>query len=59
MHKNTKKQLSKINSETSDKIELDNITIFESGLIEGHDLENYEIALNEFMETLQKIRRNV
>lgn len=56
---NTKKQLSKINSETSDKIELDNITIFESGLIEGHDLENYEIALNEFMETLQKIRRNV
>lgn len=56
---NTKKQLSKINSESSEEIQLDNITIFESGLIQGHDLETYDIALDTFMETLKKLRRNI
>ena len=31
----------------------------ENGLIEGHDFENYDLALNEFMEILKKLRRNV
>ena len=41
------------------KIELDKITIFESGLIKGHDLESHELALDKFMETLPKLRRNI
>ena len=57
--KNTKKQIKDIISESSEKIELENITIFENGLIEGHDFENYDLALNEFMEILKKLRRNV
>ena len=36
-----------------------NIEIFEDGLIKGHDLESHEIALDRFMEILQKLRRNV
>ena len=46
-------------SNSGEKIELENIAIYESGLIEGHDLESYEIALNMFMDTLTKIRRNI
>jgi len=57
--KNTKKQIKDIISESSEKIELENITIFENGLIEGHDFENYDLALNEFMEILKKLRRNI
>ncbi len=57
--KNTKKQIKDIISESSEKIELENITIYENGLIEGHDFENYDLALNEFMEILKKLRRNV
>jgi len=55
--KNTESQL---NQNASDgKIELENITIYENGLIRGHDLESYEDALDAFMEILPKIRRNV
>ena len=31
----------------------------QSGLIEGHDLDDYEIALDTFMEILPKLRRNI
>ena len=57
---NTKKQLGdKILSESKDKIGLEKISISENGLIEGHDLESYEIALNTFMEILPRLRRNI
>ena len=55
----TKEQLTKINSESSEKICVDNITIFENGLIKGHDLETHNIALDKFMEILPKLRRNL
>lgn len=55
----TKKHAEDILSDDEEKIELDKITIFENGLIEGHDLESYEIALDKFMETLPKLRRNI
>ncbi|MBQ2832612.1 ATP-binding protein [Methanobrevibacter sp.] len=56
---NTKKQLKGVIFDSGEKIELENISIFEDGLIEGHDLETYEIALNKFMEILPKLRRNI
>ena len=56
---NTKKQIENIISDDEEKIELDKITIFENGLIEGHDLESYELALDTFMEILPKLRRNI
>ena len=56
---NTKNQLDEVISANEEKIEVDNIEIFESGLIKGHDLESHEIALDRFMEILQKLRRNV
>lgn len=55
--KNTAKQL-KI-SDANGKIELDNIIIYENGIIEGNNFETYEHAMNKFMEILPKIRRNV
>lgn len=54
-----KEVTSDVISKSSEKIELENITIFKTGLIKGHDLESYEIALNIFMETLTKIRREI
>ena len=56
---NTKKQLDEVIIADEEKIEVDNIEIFENGLIKGHDLESHEIALDRFMEILQKLRRNV
>lgn len=56
---NTKKQLEKIILINNEKIELDNIEIFESGLIKGHDLKTYDLALDTFMEILPKLRRNI
>ena len=56
---NTKKQLGEIIHAGHEKIEVENIEIFESGLIKGHDLESHEIALDRFMEILKKLRRNV
>ena len=56
---NTKMQLEEVVYSNQEKIEIENMEIFENGLIKGHDFENYEIALNAFMETLQKLRRNI
>ena len=56
---NTKKQLDEVIIANEEKIEVKNIEIFENGLIKGHDLESHEIALDRFMEILQKLRRNV
>ena len=56
---NTKRQTENIISDDEEKIELDKITIFESGLIKGHDLESHELALDKFMETLPNLRRNI
>ena len=56
---NTKKQLDEVIIANEEKIEVENIEIFENGLIKGHDLESREIALDRFMEILQKLRRNV
>lgn len=56
---NTKKQLDEIKLENNEKIELEKIEIHESGLIEGHDLKNYETALDTFMDILPKLRRNI
>lgn len=56
----TKKQLeNSIKSESLEKIEHDNMTIFENGLITGTDYETYEDALDAFMEILPKLRRNI
>ncbi|MCR5026793.1 MAG: ATP-dependent sacrificial sulfur transferase LarE [Methanobrevibacter sp.] len=57
---NTKEQLKNESiDESKDKIELENLVIFENGLIKGENLESYEIALNEFMEILPRLRRNI
>lgn len=56
---NTKKQIENIIFNDEDKIELDKITIFKNGLIKGHGLESYELALDTFMEILPKLRRNI
>lgn len=48
------------NAEVNDnKIHLENISISESGLIAGEEFENYENALDAFMEILPKIRRKI
>lgn len=57
--KNTKKHLENIIFSNDKKIELTDITIFEDGIIEGHDLKSHETALNRFMDILTKLRRNV
>lgn len=56
---NTKKQFKEVIFTSEEKIEVENIDIFEDGLIKGHDLETYETALNAFMEVLPKLRRNI
>ena len=56
---NTKEQLKEVIFSSEEKIEVENIEIFESGLIKGHDLETYETALDAFMEILQRLRRNI
>ncbi len=55
----TKKQLENIIFEDAEKIRLENMEIFENGFVRCHDLETYEIALDEFMEILPKLRRNI
>lgn len=55
----TGRQTENIISDDEDKIVLDNMTIFEDGLIEGRNLESYEHALDAFMEILPKLRRNI
>ena len=56
---NTRKQNKDATFSDDGRIEVENIEIFENGLIKGHDLETYEIALNAFMEILPKLRRNI
>ena len=55
----TKNQMENIISYDEEKIKLYNITVHEDGLIEGHDLEDHDKALDCFMDTLQKIRRKI
>ena len=58
--KNTKKQIkTHITNETTDKIEINNITIYENGLIKGYDFNNYDEAIDTFMEILPMLRRNI
>jgi uncharacterized protein len=46
------------NAEVNEKeIVLENISVNENGLISGNEFENYENALNAFMDVLTKIRR--
>ena len=56
---NTKNQLNEVLFSNDEKIEVENIEIFENGLIKGHDLESYETALDAFMDILPKLRRNI
>lgn len=55
---NTKRQLENYD-ESKEKIEAENIEIFENGLINGHGFETYENALDAFMDMLPKLRRNI
>lgn len=55
----TEKQIENIISYDEEKIELNRMTIFENGLTKGHDFENYEDALDAFIEILPKLRRNI
>ncbi|MBQ2652834.1 MAG: TIGR00268 family protein [Methanobrevibacter sp.] len=57
---NTEKLLKhEIISKSDDVIKTEKITIHENGLIRGNDFENYENALDTFMELLSKLRRNI
>ena len=56
---NTKEQITEKIKESKDKIETNNITINENGLICGNNFKTYEDALDTFMSILQKIRRNI
>ena len=57
---NTRKQITgKILKETKDKIQLENITINQNGLIEGKNFKTYDDALYNFMDVLPKLRRNI
>lgn len=57
---NTKTQLENIIvNESDEKIEIEKFIIFEDGLIKGNDFEDYEDALDAFMELLPKLRRNI
>ncbi|WP_458406270.1 ATP-dependent sacrificial sulfur transferase LarE [Methanobrevibacter sp.] len=57
---NTKKQIAgKILKESEDKINMENITIHENGLIKGKNFKTYEDALYNFMDVLTILRRNV
>lgn len=57
---NTKPQVeSKIINENKDRIELENITVNQNGLISGKDFKTYDDALFNFMEILSKLRRNI
>ncbi len=57
---NTKKQLKdKIISSDSKKIAIKNQIIYKNGLIKGKNFKSKEECLNQFMELLPNIRRNV
>ena len=56
---NTRRQLENIISENDEKLEVENIIIYENGTIKGNNFSNKKEALNSFMEILPKLRRNV
>ena len=57
---NTKKQLKdKVISSDSKKIAIKNQIIYENGLIKGKNIKSKEECLNQFMELLPHIRRNI
>lgn len=57
---NTKKQIkTKIINESKKRIELENTTINQNGLICGENFDTYEDALHEFMDILTILRRNI
>lgn len=56
---NTKKQFKETVFEDEEKIEVENIEVFENGLIKGQNFKSYENALDAFMEILPKLRRNI
>ncbi len=56
---NTKNQIKDAVFSDDERIEVENIEIFENGLIKGHDFETYEDALDAFMGVLPKLRRNI
>lgn len=56
--KDTEKQLEIINK-SKDKLELEKIIIYENGLIKGNEFNDYEEALDGFMNVLSKLRRNI
>ncbi|WP_407381197.1 ATP-dependent sacrificial sulfur transferase LarE [Methanobrevibacter sp.] len=57
---NTQELLEKeIISKTDHGIKIENLIINENGLINGYDLEDYESALDSFMNLLPKLRRNI
>ena len=55
----TKSVLESVDEITESELKIDNITISRNGLIKGKNFKNYESALDKFMETLSKIRRNI
>lgn len=55
---NTKKIIESGKFSDENKIQLENITIHENGIVSGSDFKSYEDALYAFMEILPKIRRN-
>ena len=58
--KNTQELLeNEIIKKNDTKIEIENLIINENGLINGYDLEDYESALDSFMNLLPKLRRNI
>lgn len=58
--KNTEKQLEdEIISKTKTQIKIENFEINENGFIKGKEFKNYENALDNFMELLPKLRRNI
>ena len=57
---NTKPQIkTEIINESNEKIEIDNIIVYENGLIKGNNFNSYDEALYSFMEILSKLRRNI
>ncbi|MEE0935927.1 MAG: 7-cyano-7-deazaguanine synthase [Methanobrevibacter sp.] len=55
----TKSVLESVDEITESELKIDNITISRNGLIKGKNFKNYESALDKFMKTLSKIRRNI
>ena len=56
----TKNQIkTEIINESNEKIEINKNIIYKNGLIEGYDYNNYQDALNNFMELLPNLRRNI